>query len=141
MTVPVNYLAVVAAAIANMILGFLWYGPLFGKTWMSLSGMTRESMDAAKAKGMTKAYVIAFVGSLVMSYVLAHALIFAAAYLHVSGVYAGLTAGFWNWLGFIAPVTLGVILWEGKPVKLWILSNGYYLITLLVMGVMLALWR
>lgn len=41
---------------------------------------------------------------------------------------------------FIAPVTLGVVLWEGKPWKLWVLNNGYQLLSLLVMGVILAIW-
>lgn len=49
-------------------------------------------------------------------------------------------AGFWNWLGFVAPVTLGAVLWEGKHWKLWFLNNGYYLVTLLLMGAVLALW-
>ena len=139
--VPINYLAVVGAAVANMVIGFLWYGPVFGKLWMTLSGMTQGELEGAKAKGMTKNYVIAFIGSLVMSYVLAHALVFASAYFAVSGVSAGLTAGFWNWLGFIAPVTLGVVLWEGKTWKLYLLTNAYYLVSLLAMGVILALWK
>lgn len=33
----VNYLAVLVAATANLILGAIWYGPLFGKR--SLLGM------------------------------------------------------------------------------------------------------
>ena len=49
--------------------------------------------------------------------------------------------GFWNWLGFVAPVTLGSVLWEGKSPKLWVLNNGYYLVSLIVMGVILALWQ
>lgn len=141
MVPPVNYLAVFAAAIASMILGWLWYGPLFGKTWMALSGLTEEKMAVAKSKGMGKMYLLTFIGSLVMSFVLAHALIFASAYLKASGISAGLTAGFWNWLGFIAPVTLGIVIWDGKPWKLWFLNNSYQLITLLVMGVILALWK
>ncbi len=47
--VPINYLAVVVAAIANMVLGFLWYGSLFGKQWIKLSGFTAEAMNEAKA--------------------------------------------------------------------------------------------
>lgn len=135
--VPINYLAVLLAAISSMVLGFLWYGPLFGKTWMNLSGLTKEKMDKAKAKGMSVQYGIAFVGSLVMSYVLAHSLVFAASYFKTSGVSAGLMVGFWNWLGFIAPVTLGIVLWDGKSWKLWILTNAYYLVSLLLMGVIL----
>lgn len=139
--VPVNYLAVLVAAIASMAIGSFWFSMKgFGKQWMELSGITPGTVDAAKTKGMQKTYAIAFVGSLVMSYVLAHALVFASAYTQTSGVSAGLMVGFWNWLGFVAPVTLGVVLWEGKPWKLWILSNAYYLITFLVMGLILVLW-
>lgn len=138
--IPVNYLAVVAAAVASMVVGFLWYGPIFGKQWMALSGMTDMDIEAAKAKGMGKSYGLMFVGSLVMSYVLSHSLTFASSYLLATGASAGVMAGFWNWLGFVAPVTLGSVLWEGKPWKLWILNNGYYLVTLSVMGVILAVW-
>jgi hypothetical protein len=139
--VPINYLAVVVAALASMVIGSVWYGPLFGKTWMILSGITPERMDSAKASGMGKTYLLAFVGSLVMSYVLAHALVFAAAYFKMSGIPAGLMCGFWNWLGFIAPVTLGAVLWEGKSWTLWLLMNGYYLLTLLIMGMILSAWK
>jgi hypothetical protein len=139
--VPINYLAVLAAAIANMVIGSLWFGPLFGNTWVELSGFTPEHMEAAKKRGMAKIYLIASAGSLVMSFVLAHALVFASAYFKMGGAPAGLMSGFWNWLGFVAPVTLGAVLWEGKPWKLWVLTNGYYLATLLVMGVILALWK
>ena len=139
--VPINYGAVLGAAIASMVIGGLWYGPFFGKTWMALSGMTTDKINAAKQKGMGKSYGIMFVGSLVMSYVLAHALFFASAYLGVHGVLAGLMSGVWNWAGFIAPVTLGVVLWEGKSWKLWFVTSGYYLVSLLVMGVIVAVWR
>lgn len=138
--VLINYWAVLAAAVASMVLGFLWYGPLFGKQWVALSGLSQEKLDTAKNRGMSKMYVITFIGSLVMSYVLAHALIFASTYLEVTGFSAGVMAGFWNWLGFVAPVTVGVVLWEGKSWKLWVLNNAYHLLALVVMGVILALW-
>ena len=136
-TVPINYLAVLAAAVSSMLVGFLWYGPLFGKTWMKLAGVSMS--DAPK--GVGKLYAIQFVGSLVMAYVLAHALVFASVYMKAEGLNAGLMAGFWNWLGFVAPVTLGTVLWDGKPWKLWILNNAHYLIALCVMGIILALWK
>ena len=136
--VPINYVAVVAAAAASMVIGMLWYGPLFGKPWVALMGWTSEETEAAKAKGK-RSMVWAALGSLVMAYVLAHSLVFASAYLNASGVPAGLMAGFWSWLGFVAPVSLGVVLWEGRPWKLCVLNNAYWLIALLVMGMILAL--
>ena len=138
--IPINYLAVLAAAVLNMIVGFLWYGPLFGKQWMALSGMSQDKLEAAKQKGMGKSYALMFVGALAMAYVMSHALIFASEYLGEVGVTAGLMTGFWNWLGFVAPVTLGTVLWDGKPWGLWILNNAYYLLSLMIMGVILALW-
>ena len=138
--VPINYLAVVAAAVASMALGMAWFGFLFGKQWIALMGWTPEEIEVAKARGR-RSYVLAALGSLVMAYVLAHVLIFASAYFMITGISAGLMVGFWNWLGFVAPVTLGAVLWEGKPWKLWALDNGYQLLSLLVMGVILTLWR
>ena len=124
-----------------MVVGYLWYGPLFGKMWLQLTGRSMDSMNDPAAKSMMmRGYAIQFVGSLLMAFVLAHAIVFASTYMKVSGIAAGLEAGFWNWLGFIAPVTVGMVLWDGKPWKLWFLNNGFYLVTLLLMGIILALW-
>lgn len=139
--VPINYLAVAVGAVFSVVLGFLWYGPLFGKQWIRLSGMTDEQLANAKASGMKKEFGIVILTSFLMTYVLAHALVFASSYLHVEGVQAGLTAGFWNWLGFIVPVTISPVLWEKKPWKLWFLNIGYYLVLLSCVGVLLAVWK
>lgn len=137
MGVPINYLAVVVAAVANMIIGFLWYGPLFGKQWIRMMGFTKEDIEAAQKKGMGKNYALMALGSLATAYVLAHAYEFAATYLAAFGIAGGAMAGFWNWLGFIAPVMLGSVLWEGKSWKLWSLNAGYYLVALVVMGMII----
>jgi hypothetical protein len=136
--VPVNYLAIVACAVVAMVLGYLWYGPIFGKEWMRLMGMHGGSMGGGKNMGML--YGIQFVGALLMAFVTAHALIFASAFLHESGTSAGLMTGFFNWLGFVAPTTIGMVLWEGKSWKLWAIVAGYWLLTLCTMGVILSLW-
>lgn len=135
--VPIDYLAVFLAGIAAMVLGALWYGPLFGKSWMRMAGLTKESIKAMKMTPAV-AMTIGFVAALVMAYVLAHTLAFAQAYMNTSGVASGLSSGFWMWLGFVAPVSLGVVIWEGKPWKLWFLNGGYYLVSLLLMGAIIA---
>lgn len=138
--VPVNYLAIFVAALLSMVLGSLWYGPIFGRTWMKMMGMNKESMKGISSSEMGKLYGIQFIGSLLMAFVLSHALVFAKAYLGSTGVSAGFQTGFWNWLGFAAPVTLTTVLWEGKPWKLWLLNNGYYLTLLVMMGIVLSVW-
>ena len=133
MEVQVNYLAVVVAAAANFIIGMIWYGALFSKVWQKLTGIT-----GMKPAPMNT--VLVLIGSLVLSYVLYHSIVFGDAYVGMHGIGGGLMGGFFDWLGFIAPVTLSTKLYEKKPWGLWLLDNGFWLISLLVMGVILSLW-
>ena len=131
------------AAIANMALGFAWYGPVFGKQWVTMMGWSKEEMEKGKEKMQKegwKTYLLAFISSLLMAYVLHHSIVFASSYFLIYGLNAGLMSGFWSWLGFIVPVTLSTVLWEGRSWKLWALNSGYYLVALLIMGMILALW-
>ncbi len=139
---PVNYVAIFAATILSVVLGSVWYGPLFGKTWTKLMGWSKADMAKGMAdkNGMMRSYGLQFLGSLIMCFVLAHSLVFASTYMGISGVSAGLQGGFWNWLGFVAPVTLTSVLWEGKSWKLWFIINGYNLVFLMSAGVLLSLW-
>ena len=141
--VPINYLAVFVAAVAAMILGYLWYGPLFGKEWAKLMGWSPEHMEKMKSQGknkMMRSYGLMFAGSLLMAFVLSHSIVFATTYMHRSGAVGGLEAGWWSWLGFIVPATIGIVLWDGKPWKLWFINAGYFLVDLLLMGVILGVW-
>ncbi len=136
--ITINYLAVLVAAIGSMILGAIWYGPLFGKVWMNLmgwGGMSPEQM-AEKKKSAGKSYFWMFLGNLVMAYVMSYVVVAFKAMDFAGGV----QAGFWIWLGFVATVTLGMVLWDGKPVKLWLLNNGFQLLNLCWMGALLAMW-
>ena len=133
----INYLAVLVAAIVAMVIGALWYSPiLFGKIWMKLSGFTKKDLKKAKEKGMAKSYTIGFLASIVTAYVLAIFINFS----QVSSVMDGVVIGALAWLGFIATTMLGIILWEGKPVKLYLINVSQYLVSLVVMGAILAVW-
>ena len=133
----VNLVAVLVSSIVGMAIGVLWYSPLlFGKLWMTLNVIPEKQIKAAKKSGMGKLYFANFIGTLVMAYVLSHFVDYAGA----TTVTGGMQAGFWAWLGFIATVLLGNILWEGKSLKLYLLNIGHYLIVLLAMGAILAVW-
>jgi len=133
--VTVNYWAVIVAAVAQMIVGFIWYAPaLFGDIWMKLSGLSQADMKDAN---MPRIFGLSFVGSLVMAYVLAHFAYYAGA----KDVNTGLQLGFWVWLGFVVTVMLSDVLYNRKPFKLYVLNISYHLVSLLVMGAILASWR
>ncbi len=129
-----SYLAVIVAAVAQYIIGFLWYGPLFGKTWMSLMGINPQSI---KREGMGKTLVWTFVGSLVTAGVLRK----FATMVGALTVGAGIALGAMAWFGFIATVTLASVLYEKRSVNLYILNNAYQLVSLVIMGAIVAAWR
>jgi hypothetical protein len=139
--VPVNYLAVVAAAIASMVIGFFWYSKmLFGGAWMKEVGLT-EAKIKENSKG-NMMYALMMVSSLVMAYVLSHVVAFSLNYFpDYTGLMAGLLSGFWIWLGFIATYAVSMVLFEGRSFKWFGISAGYYLVSLLVMGLIIGLWR
>jgi len=135
MILSVNYWGVVSAAVAGIVLGFLWYGPIFGKKWAELAGV-----DAGRMKPGGGSIFLTALGALVMSFALEYSIIFANTYLHAeNSISSGITIAFLNWLGFIVPVTMGSVLWEGKSWKLWMLNALYYLTTLCLMGLILGM--
>ncbi|HUI93547.1 MAG TPA: DUF1761 domain-containing protein [Chitinivibrionales bacterium] len=134
MGVPINYMAVLVAAFVNYVLGMLWYGVIFGKSWRRMSGIPQMTISLS-------GIVLGVVGSLLMSYVLAYAVIFGNAYRNAGGAGGGLAAGFFYWLGFVAPVKLGMVIYEKRPWPLWLLNSAYWLISLLAMGALLSAWK
>ena len=137
MDISINYVAVVIAAVASTVIGTAWYSMLFGKMWMHAMGITKERMEGMKKHGMGKLYGINFVATLVMAYVLAH---FVAVWNTVD-MSGAIQLAFWTWLGFIATVMVGSILWENKPVKLYYINVSFQLVSLSAMAIILTLWK
>lgn len=133
-----NYVAILLAAVAAFVLGFLWHGPIFGKVWMQLSGMGQQDIDKAKAEGgMCMTMVYAFISLLVVGYVLAY-LIAATGALDVM---AAVLLAFWIWLGFIAMILLNGVLWEKRTLNLYLFNIVYHLVSLCLMAAVIAWWK
>lgn len=129
-----NWLAILAGALINMVLGSLWYSPLlFAKPWMSLTG--KKSMG--DKKDMPKTYGVLIVSSLVMSYVLMH---FVQASNTNSWLW-GAKVGFWLWLGFTAATTISDYLFAKRPLKLYAINAGYYLVVAVLVGALFGVWH
>jgi hypothetical protein len=133
--VPINYVAVVVAALVPMILGAIWYAPaVFGNVWMQLVGKKPEDI---RKGALPQAYGMMFVGALVLSFTLAHVLRWANASTAVAGLKVALTM----WIGFVLATSAGTYIFEGRPVRLYWLNNGYHGVALVLMGIILAVWK
>ncbi len=134
----INYTAVGVSALAYWLLGALWYSPLlFANRFITLMRLTPEQLTAMQASGANKEHAIALLNSLILAYVLAH----FVRYIGAETISDGMQTGFWLWLGFIATSNLETVLFEMRPLGLYLISSGYHLVGLLGMGALLAVWR
>ncbi len=131
----VNYLAVVVAALAPMVIGAMWYGPVFGKIWIKAHGYDQEKLAEMQA-GMGKAYGLSFVCYLVMALVMA-LLIAATGWWETAG---GIHTGLICWLGFAATIGLTAHLFSDKKPAAYLLDAGFQLVYMVAMGIVLASW-
>lgn len=137
MFIDINLVAVLVAAAANFVIGFLWYSPLlFEKVWMKEMKVTKEDIEKAKKKGMAKEIVAGLVIAFILAYVLAHFIALGA----MAAAGSAFLLALWIWLGFFAVPTFDSVLWEGKSAKLWALGAGYRLAGLLTMTAIISLW-
>jgi hypothetical protein len=141
--IHINYLAVLAAAAAYFMAGWVWYTLIFGKIWTKLMGfdkMSKKESEAMKKK-MGPSMAFNFLATLLAAYCMAWSVASGAGFYHVSGVVLGLQTGFWIWLGFIVTSQLNSVIWDGKPFKLYLINIGYYLVSYLLVGTILAVWQ
>ena len=126
-----SLLATLLATVLSFVLGGLWYGPLFGKTWMRLVGVTeatlRENFNPAKTYGIT--FVLAFLASYVFGMFL------GADPSMALGLGAGAAAGiFW-----VAGSLWTNDLFERRPFALTIINAGYHIVKFVLIGLSFAL--
>lgn len=129
--VSINWLSVLAATVSAFMVGGIWYGPLFGKAWMSALNISEEDMAQ---RNMAKVFGSAFLLSLI-----------AAINLEMflgpeAGVGFGAAAGFAAGLGWVG-MFLGILyLFENRSLKAWAVNAGYCTVALTVMGLVLGFW-
>ncbi len=134
-----NLVAMLIAGLIPMVVGSIWYGPLFGEMWMNLVGRTEEEFRASIRP--IKMYVVTFIMSLILAFVLAHILeAFTDAYA-LTGLFAGVQVAFWMWLGFVLTIGYQAVAFEDKKLRLFGLNMAYNLVSLVAMGALLGVWR
>ena len=127
-----NWLAILVAAASGFVIGGLWYGPLFQKPWMRLSGMTKE-------KGAQGNIALTFGGAYLLNLIAAAGIALLAG--PQAGWLAGLHTGAFAALFFVA-TALGVIyLFERRPLGLWFINAAYQVVNFAAMGAIVGAWH
>ncbi|MEO8558192.1 MAG: DUF1761 domain-containing protein [Rhodospirillales bacterium] len=133
----INWLAVVAAAVATFVIGALWYSPaLFAKQWQVAHGYSADKLQAMK-----KTMPQAFMGSFVCYLFIAAALAALMVWTGRVGLVDGLKLAFLCWAGFAATLGLTANLYSDNSRMVFVIDAAYQLVFFLVMGAILGVWR
>ncbi len=126
-----NYWAILVVSIIGYIIPMIWYSSaLFGKEWLRLS-----KLKSMKPSGGV--ILVGFITTLIFNAVLA----LIVAYTGVDTFSQGMAVAFLVWIGFIATTLMGSVLYNKSPVALYLINVTQYLISMLIAGGILAVWR
>lgn len=158
----INFLAIIAAAVSALIVGFVWYNPkVFGNAWMQVADMSEEKI---KGGNMAKIFVMAFLFAFLLAFMLQpitihqigamgmvggqpeNALPSYAAFMadygdayrtFKHGAFHGVLTGI-----FLALPIIGTnALFERKSAKYIFINSGYWIVTLAIMGGIVCGWK
>ena len=136
--IEVNYLAILISSIGAMIVGAVWYGPLFGKKWLQIVGATELDIEARKEmqKGATKLYIVQFLITLFQVWVL---------YIYIvtaSDQISALSNSLWIWAGFVLPTVAGSAMWNNDSSKIswarFLIQGGYQLVLFVMFALVIS---
>ena len=138
--VEVNYWAVLVCAVLSLVLGGLWYGPLFGKKWCEIVGANPDDMEARKKmqEGAGPLYFIQFLLSLFQVFVLAW-------FIGLLPDHTALDTSLWALAGFVLPTVAGAAMWNNDSKKVawtrFFIQAGYQLVLFVLFALVIGNWR
>lgn len=158
----INFLALLAAAVSTLFVGFVWYHPkVFGTIWMRESGMTEEKMKGSNMLLIFGTAVFyAFLISLVLQSLTIHQMgafgMIGGDLTNVKPSYTAFMADYGDAYrtfkhgalhGFIAGLFLALpiigtnALFERKSFKYTFVSGGFWIVSLMLMGGIICAWK
>jgi len=142
--ITLNWAAVAVGVLTSVVIGFLWWGPLFGKLWAREMHMPADFKPTSQE--MLRSMVLQIFGAVLTTYVLAHDVLVWRPSVWNAGndkpdyVY-GCCAAFFVWLGYYIPQHLGKVAWERKSWTLFFVNAGGSLVSLFAVAMILTHWR
>ena len=139
-TMTVNYWAIVSGAVLSMVIGAIWYGPLFGKKWLEIAGVSPDDLEARKKMQNSAGplYLVQFILTLFQVLVLAHL-------VADTKLVGGLERSLWIWAAFVIPTLAGAAMWTNENGKLklarFLIQGGYQLVIFTAFGLLLQYWK
>ena len=130
----ISFVAVGLGVVANMVLGFLWYGPIFGKLWLKI-----EATRGRKPEDMTPDPML-YVQTVLLAIISHLVLAILIARIQPASPAAGALWGALIWIGVGASGMRNNGLFEDTPTGSWLLFSLYYLVIYGAFGAIYTVW-
>lgn len=125
--IRLDLLSALGISIFPMVVGMLWYGPIFGRIW-------REEVKSPPHGPAPIA------GSIVAAVLQSVGLMFLMLPYEINSPGAGAVVGLIVWVAFVATSAALTSLFEGRSRTLYLLNAGYNLVSLVGMGALHAIF-
>lgn len=130
----INHLAILVCLVLSFVLGFLWYGPLFGDAWMGMVGLDLETIEAnPPGAGI---WITNVISSIVPLYVLAWLYVKLDVQSGVRG--AGIALLLTFAINFLARMTSNMF--AQAPYELAWITGGFDMAIMAISGFILGAW-
>ena len=127
-TTQVHLWAVLVSVVAYSLIGWIWYGPLFGKQWMAAMKISKEGMSGS---------MMPMLYGVIVSVFKAYFLDRVVTLTGVSTVFGAMVSAFWIWFGFILTYGLILHIYERRSNALTTIEQGFELVWFLVAGALI----
>ncbi len=127
-----NYLAILAGAVAYWLVGALWYSPvLFGKTWQALTGVTAENAPSP---------MLTYLGGLVLLFITTVGLAFLKETTGGTDLSDGVQLGLGVSIAFVTAQLVLNAMYEKRPRNLVAINAGYAIVGITLASIIVVLW-
>jgi hypothetical protein len=131
----INHLAVLVAIVLQFVLGFLWYGPLFGEAWMGMVGLDMVTIEADPAGA--EEWITNIVSAVVSMYVLA----WLFTKINVTSLLQGLLVGLLIGFAFVLLSNMTSGMFAKDPYGLAWITGGFTTVGLGIGGAVFGAWK
>ena len=130
-----NYLANIVAAIACFLFEAVWYS-VFLDTWIHGIGRTRQWLESS---GMNP--YLQFATALVMAALMATAISCVTQLTGKQTALRGIKVAALLWAGFELTALSTEYIFEVRPISLFLVNAGFWLIGMTLMGAIVGAWK
>ncbi len=147
MTPEINWLAILVAGLIPSIVGFIYYGPVFGKQWLSSLGKTEAEMEPSNP---AVTYGLATLTSLLLAFSMNALIQFLHRDLNDAGelVFSshntfghGAMHGAFMCIFVALPPLISMALYHKMPGKTILMNVVFWILCFAIMGGILDVWK